>query len=347
MTEITKNYAAEHPVAAWKIRGSVDNIPMSSQEMLNHFLEQGTLDFKNLALHVITSMVVADTIITAIEQRNQEVVPEKRIEIDRNTTLETMVAYHASRPLAEAGVKGEATEFINEYMKTHQDTELAELLAIQNHFPLVVIQSIEEYTKARGFPRKTIGPENDQRPGTIDWNVAITQIASWSVAGIIVSMDKRFEDLIARHVNVPNDPKKFTLEDFMEMKNWGKERLQELCDHLGTDPANFFEWLRTQIHSNYPLEKATQESDDLIRELFHRDPEENEFLPISTAYKYLARSILRIEPPTTQVKNGETVIVPNPQRKTVERLLARPERFLYLCQVYGLVKKEGNEYKSV
>lgn len=343
MNELPK----DSPVAAWKTRGKVDNVPIPSQEILNHALEMETLNFKNLALHVVTSMVVADTIITAIQQCNQRIAPEKRLEIDKDTSLETMVAYHASRPLAEAGQKGKSTEFVNEYMKTHQDTELAELLAIQNRFPLAIIQSIEEFTKARGFPEKTIGPENPQRPGTIDWNVAMTQIASWSVVGTIVPIDRRFEDLIARHADAPDSTKKLTREDLIGMKNWGKERLQELCDHLGIEPSNFYEWLRSHIQSNYPADIARQESDNLIRKLLHREPDRDEFLPTSPAYKYLARSILSIEPPVTEVRNGEIVVVPNPRRKTVERLLAKPERFLHLCQVYGLVKKDDYGYKSV
>lgn len=346
MTEIAKRYAAEHPVAAWRTRGRIDNVPIPPQEMLDFVLEHETLDFKNLALHVVTTMIVADTIISAIEQRNEEVAPQKRIAIDRDTTLETLIAHHAVRPLGEAGVKGEATEFINQYMKTHKYTDLAILVATQSHFPLSIIQSMEQVER-EGFPKKTIGPENPQRMGTIDWNVAMWQIATWSVAGTIVPIERRFEDLIARHVNNPNSPYKFTREDWLEMRDWGKERIQQVCDHLGIDSQGFFGWLRSSIQSNYPAEKAKQESDDLIRELFHREPEEDEFLPISLAYKYLARSILSIEPPKTEVKKGVTVVVPNPQRKAIERLLKRPERFLHLCQVYGLVKKDNEGYKSV
>src|SRR3989344_2130456 len=209
MTEIAKRYAAEQPITSWRTRGKVDNVPIPSQEMLNFTLEQETLDFKGLALHVVTAIVVADTIITALEKRNEEVDPEKRISIDRDTTLETIIAHHAVRPLGEAGVKGEATEFVNEYMKTHKYTDLAILVAIQSHFPLSIIESMEEVER-EGFPKKTIGPENPQRMGTIDWNVAIWQIATWSVAGTIVPIEKRFDDLIARHVDNPNSPYKFT-----------------------------------------------------------------------------------------------------------------------------------------
>lgn len=346
MTEIAKRYAAEHPVTAWRTRGRIDNVPIPPQEMLDYVLKQDTLDFKNLALHVVTTMIVADTIIKAVDERNKQVSPEKRIKIDRDTTLETIVAHHATRPLAEAGIRGEATEFINQYMKTHKYTDLSILVATQSHLPLTIIQSMEEIER-EGFPKKTIGPENPQRMGTIDWTVAMTQIASWSVAGAIIPVDKRFEDLIARHVDNPNSPYRFTKEDWYGMRNWGRERIQQLCEHLGIEPQNFYEWLKFNIHSNYPLEKVKQESVDLIRELFHREPDEDEFLPISPAYKYLARSILNIEPPTTEVRNGETVIVPNRQRKIVERLLAHPERFLHLCQVYGLVQKADDEYKSV
>lgn len=346
MTEIAKRYAAEHPVAAWRIRGRVDNVPIPPQEMLDYVLEQDTLDFKNLALHVVTTMVVADTVITAVDERNKQVSPKKRIEIDRDTSLETIIAHHATRPLAEAGIRGEATEFVNEYMKTHKYTDLSILVATQSHLPLSIIQSMEGIEK-EGFPKKTIGPENPQRMGTIDWTVAITQIASWSVVGTIVPIDRRFDDLIARHVNNPNSPYRFTREDWIGMRDWGKERIQEVCDHLGIESSNFHEWLRSNIQSNYPSEKAKQESDDLIRELFHRKPEEDEFLPISPAYKYLARSILSIESPATEERDGKTVVVPNRQRKIIERMLAKPERFLHLCQVYGLVQKNNNEYKSI
>ncbi len=346
MKEIAKRYAVDQPVAAWKTRGRIDNIPLPPQEMLDFVLEHETLDFKNLALHVVTTMVVADTIITALEKRNKETAPEERIIIERDTTLETIIAHHAIRPLGEAGVKGEATAFVNKYMKTHKYTDLAILVATQSHFPLSIIESMEEVEK-EGFPKKTIGPENPQRMGTIDWNTAMWQLATWSVAGTIVPIEKRFDDLIARHLGNPESPYKFTKEEWLEMKDWGKERIKEVCNHLGIAPQDFSRWLRSNIQSNYPPEKATQESDDLIRELFHREPEENEFLPISPAYKYLARSILSIEPPTTEVKEGKTVIVPNAQRKIVEKLLARPERFLHLCQVYGLIQKDKDGYKSV
>ena len=346
MNEIAKRYAVDQPVSAWKTRGRIDNIPIPPQEMLDFVLDHETLDFKNLALHVITTMVVADTIIAALEKRNEEVAPEKRISIDRDTTLETIIAHHAIRPLGEAGVKGEATEFVNEYMKTHKYTDLAILVATQSHLPLSIIQSMEEVER-EGFPKKTIGPENPQRIGTIDWNVAMWQIATWSVAGPIVPIDKRFNDLIARHVGNPDSPYRFTRDEWFEMRDWGKERIQQLLGHLGIEGSNFYDWLRSQIHSNYPSEKARQESDDLIRELFHREPEEDEFLPISPAYKYLARSILSIEPPTTEVRGGESVIMPNKQRKRVERLLAHPEDYLRLCQKYGLVQKNNDEYKSV
>ncbi|MBU1031865.1 hypothetical protein KKE03_03020 [Patescibacteria group bacterium] len=345
MTETPKHSSADQPTAPWKIRGRVDNVPIPSQEILNYVLEQDTLVFKNLALHVVTTMVVADTIITAVEKRNKEVAPEKKIVIDRDTALETIVAHHASRPLTETGVKGKATEYIN-YMKTHTYTDLAILVATQSHLPLSIIQSMGKVER-EGFPKKTVGPENPQRIGTIDWTVAMWQLATWSVAGTIVPIDKRFEDLIARHVDNPNSPYRFTKEDFIEMRDWGKERIQQLCGHLGIEPSNFHEWLKSNIQLDYPSEKAKKESNDLIRKLFHKEPDKDEFLPISPAYKYLAGSILSIEPPTTEVKDGETITIPNPQRKTVERLLARPERFLRLCQKYGLVKKDESGYKSL
>lgn len=346
MNEIVKRYVADQPVSAWKIRGRVDNIPLPPQEILDFVREHETLDFKNLALHVVTTMVVADTIITALEKRNKEKASEKAISIDRDTTLGTIIAHHAIRPLGEAGVKGEATEFVNEYMKTHKYSDLAILAAIQSHFPFSIIQSMEEVER-EGFPKKTIGPENPQRIGIIDWNVAMWQIATWSVAGTIVPIDKRFDDLVARHVDNPDSPYKFTREEWLEMRDWGEERMQEVCNHLGIENSGFYDWLRSQIQSNYSPEKAKQESDDLIRELFHREPRADEFLPISPAYKYLARSILSIEPPKTEIRDGETIIVPNPQRKSLERLLRQPERFLHLCQVYRLVKKDEQGYKSV
>lgn len=346
MSNIEKRYAADHPVAAWKTRGRIDNIPIPPQEMLDFVIEQDTLDFNNLALHILTSIVVADTIISAIERHNIEVTEEKRISVDRDTTLEAIIAHHAIRPLAEAGIRGEATGFVNEYMKTHKYTDFAILVAIKSNLPFAIIKSMEE-VESDGFPNKTIGPENPHRMGTIDWNVAIWQIATWSVAGTIVPIDKRFEDLIARHVNNPNSPYKFTKEEWVEMRDWGKERIQEVCEHLGINSQNFYGWLITNIQTNYLPEKAKQESDDLIRELFQREPKEDEFLPISPAYKYLARSILSIKLPTTEEKDGQIIIVPDRQRKIVERMLAKPELFLHLCQIYGLVSKNDDEYKTV
>src|SRR3989344_3514574 len=128
------------------------------------------------------------------------------------------------------------------------------------------------------------------------------------------------------------------------MRDWGKERIQEICDHLGIEGSSFYDWLKSQIQSNHSPEKAKQESDDLIRELFHREPEGDQFLPISPAYKYLARSILSIELPAKEEKGGETILIPNKQRKKVERLLAHPQEYLRLCQKYGLIKENDNGY---
>lgn len=337
MPEIAKNYAADVPVSPWKTRGRVDNIPIPSQEILDYALRLETLDLKGLALHLVTTMVVADTIISAIEQRNQEVTSDKRLNVDRDITLETMIAYHAPRPLADAGQRGEATEFVNEYMRTHEDHELAAFVAIQNHLPLSVVSSIEQIQKPRGYPKKTIGPENPQRPGIIDWNVAITQFSTWLVAGTIIPLDRRFEEMIARHVGNPESPKRYSAEEYLDLRNWGRERIRELCEYLGIEYPNFNNWLKSKIHSGYSPEKAKQESDDLIRELFHREPEADEFLPISPAYKHLARSILSIEPSR----------IPDRQRGFIEKMLADPERYLRLCQKFGLVRKDASNYKSI
>jgi len=232
-------------------------------------------------------------------------------------------------------------------MKTHDMTELAGLLAAERNFPDKLLETIDEINPKLGFPERTIGPENPKDMGKIDWTAAMTQLSSWLVANRAInanSFEKRFDDLIARHVDKPN-VHKFTKDEWIGMKNWGEDRLKDLCQHLGIERPDLNNWMKSKIN---PTDASGSESDELIREIFKREPEEGEFLPISSAYKYLARSISSIGEPKTVEENGETKIIPNPQRRTVERLLAKPERFLHLCQQYGLLKVDDNgDIKSV
>lgn len=332
--------AKEEASISWKTRGEIGGIYIPPQEALDYVLKHETLDFKGLALHMLTAAVVANALISEINNRNNQLGKDKRIQIDKDVILSSMIATHAPRPLAVAGVKGESTEFINDYMKTHDDIELAEMVAVEESLPKPIIIVLDELQKSKGFPRHTIGPDNPKRLGTIDWNAAINQIASWSVAGPIVPLEERYQDLIERHAKVPDSPKKLTKEDLKGYRDWMQDRINDLSDFFEIDPKDFHNFLRSMIQADYPKDKARVLSDNLIRELFERDPKPDEFLPVSSAFKYLAESISNIEEPEIIIEDGEKIVVPNPRRRILEQLFAKPDRFLHLCKVYGVIKED-------
>ncbi|EKD86455.1 MAG: hypothetical protein ACD_37C00279G0002 [uncultured bacterium] len=206
-------------------------------------------------------------------------------------------------------------------MRDHTDIDLAEKLATGENLPLTVVQEIDHLRGSQGFPERTIGPNNPYSPQTIDWNDAVNQISSWSVAGTIQPIDRRFEDLIRRHASQPDSPKKLTREELLRYEKWGKARIVDLSRHIGIDPSNFLEHLRGKLFEGVP--SAQEKSDSLIRTLFKREPSESEFLPVSLPYKYLATSIMTIENPG--------------RRRVVEAMLAKPGRFLGLARGYGLI----------
>lgn len=326
--------------------GSVDNVPIPSPEILNYLLRQETLEFKKLALHILTEITIVEVVMRAVEKKSKNRIPNDTIILDKSTTMDIVIAHHAPRPLAVAAKQGRASEFFNEYMKTHDDTDLAVHQAKAGGLPDEVVVGMEEIDIKRGFPKQTIGPDNPDRPGTIDWNVALGQIASWLIADTIVTMDYRFEDLISRHAGNPNSVKKISREKFLEMKEWGEERLTELCKFLDIQYADFYSWLKAQIHSGIPDDEARVQSDSLIRELFDRESKDGEYLPISPAYQYLARLIGKIEPPTTVNVGGNTLLVPNQQRAKIERVFARPGRFISLLKSRGIIKESDTGYVS-
>jgi len=149
--------------------------------------------------------------------------------------------------------------------------------------------------------------------------------------GTIRPLDKRFKNLKLRHIGNPNSTKNITEKGYDNLEKWGKDRIVDTSRHIGITPENFFEWLRESIVGS--SQKAKAESDNLIRELFKREPEVQEFLPISSAYKYLARSILGID-------EGDKN---DPRKRHLERVLLRPERFLHLCKMYGLIEVSNDK----
>lgn len=275
--------------------GHVDNVPIPSSEILKYAKEHDTLRFKGLALHVLTTMVVADILMQEIRKANEGKPKEEQFDINSDLVFETMIAYHAARPLAEDGVAHRANESINKYMEQHDDIELAALLGSWEHLPISVIQEIEHLQYRRGFPDKTVGPANPYHSQTIDWNAAMTQIASWSVVGTIQPIEKRFEDLIARHVGQTDSPRKLTREQLLSFQEWGKARIADVCHHIGINPDDFNNFLSRKLFEG--TTGAEDKSQDLIRELFGREAKNDEFLPVSQAYKYLATSIMGIDLP--------------------------------------------------
>lgn len=311
--------------------GRIDNVPIPSKEALKFGKDYDILRFKGLTLHVLTTMVVQDLLAAEVKRVNVTKPPEEQFDVNPDLIFETNVVYHAPRGLAEDAMVGKSTEAINSYMREHDDLELAALIASAEHLPLSVIQEIEHFQKRRGFPEKTIGPENAYNPSTIDWNGALDVISSWSVAGTIQPIDRRFEDLINRHANVPNSPKKLTKEDLLRFKEWGKNRIADLSRYIGIDPENFTGFLKEKLFEG--VSDAQKKSDDLIRELFHRDPLDDEFLPVFPAYKYLATSIMGID-------NVQ-------RRRVVKSMLERPEQFISLSKHYGLIRGENlNDLKT-
>lgn len=311
--------------------GKIDDVPVPPREILKYAKDMELLRFKGLTLHVLTTLVVANLLISDIQKANAQKSEEEQFDINPDLVFETMVAYHSARPLAEDGVAKRSSEAINQYMKEHDDVELAVLMGGVDHLPVSVIQEIEHLESARGFPMKTIGPDNLHRPETIDWNGAITQLASWSVAGTIQPIDMRFEDLVSRHVSQPDSPKKTTREKLMMYKTWGKERIEDFCKYIGIEPDDFLDHLRDKLFGEDP--NAQEKSDELIRRLFDREPKPGEFLPISSSYKYLATSIMNIN-------DAE-------QKRLVEKMLEKPAVFLRAARRYGLIEQEGEKsYKS-
>jgi len=313
-----------------KSLGHVDNVPIPSSEILRYAKEHDTLRFKGLALHILTTMVVADVLMQEIQKANERRPKEKQFDINPDLVFETMIAYHAARPLAEDGVAHRASESINKYMEQHDDIELATLLGSLEHLPLSVIQEIEHLQYRRGFPYKTVGPENLYRLQTIDWNAALTQIASWSVAGTIQPIEKRFEDLISRHVGQPDSPRKLTREQLLSFQEWGKARIADVCNHIGIGPNDFNNFLRRKLFEG--TTDAENKSKNLIRELFGREAKDDEFLPVSPAYRYLSKSIMGID-------------LPEKKRK-VERMLGKPAVFLRAARRYGLIEGASVRVKS-
>lgn len=310
--------------------GHVDDVPIPSSEILKYAKEHDTLRFKGLALHVLTTMVVADVLMREIQKANEGKPKEEQFDINPDLVFETMIAYHAARPLAEDGVAHRANESINKYMEQHDDVELATLLGSLEHLPLSVIQEMEHLQYRRGFPDKTVGPANPYRPQTVDWNAAMTEIAGWSVAGTIQPIERRFEDLISRHVDQPGSPRRLTCEQLLSFQAWGKERIADICHHIGIKPDDFNSFLRKKLFEGFA--DAENKSKNLIRELFGREAKDDEFLPVSPAYRYLSTSIMDIDLPE--------------KKREVERMLEKPALFLRAARRYGLIEGASVRVKS-
>ncbi|MDO8659804.1 MAG: hypothetical protein Q7K54_04370 [Candidatus Parcubacteria bacterium] len=310
--------------------GHADNVPVPSSEILNYAKEHGVLRFKGLTLHILTTIVVADVLMQEIHKANEGKPKKEQFDVNPDLVFETMIAYHSARPLAEDGVAHRANESINKYMEQHDDVELATLLGTLEHLPLSVIQEMEHLQYRRGFPDKTVGPANLYRPQTIDWNAAMTQVAGWSVTGTIQPIEKRFEDLITRHVGQPDSPKKLTREQLLYFQEWGKNRIADVCNHIGINSGDFNGFLRRKLFEG--ITDAENKSKNLIRELFGREAKNDEFLPVSPAYRYLSTSIMSIDLPRKQ--------------QEVERMLERPALFLRAARRYGLIDGASARIKS-
>src|SRR6266550_1238713 len=140
-----------------------------------------------------------------------------------------------------------------------------------------------------------------------------------------------------RHAGIKDSPKKLSLEDYDRLQLWGSARVTTIAEHIGIKPDNFFDWLKNKIHEGVEPSVAREMSDNLIRELFQKEPGGNEFLPISPEYRYLAANIQATQPDQIQLVEGEDHIVRHPTRKKVDNMLKRPERILHSLERYGLI----------
>jgi hypothetical protein len=269
------------------------NVPIPPIDMLKYLREQKTLEYKGLALHILTTTTVLHELIQAINEANRGKPANKQISANFDESIGIKVAYHIPRPLADRGKQDQASPAINEFMKTHDDIELARTMAILQGLPLPIVDGIEKLMRDRGFPYKTVGPDNRYHPNQIDWTVALTQVSSWLVAGSVVPMKTRFDDLIARHGGQKTS-KDLSKDELLAYKAWGMARLQDLCDHLGIENvADFNDWLKNRLFTRFgDPEKAQEKSDQLIRQLFDKEPKAYEFLPVSPAYEYIARCLM-------------------------------------------------------
>jgi len=301
--------------------GKIGGLPIPSAEILEYAVEHEILAQPGNAQHVVTMLVIESVLCDAIEKANLKKPPEERFDVDRNLIYELTVANHTMRGSAYQGARAEGRQSLNRYMKNHDDIELAALYARVDHLPLEVQLEMKKTEAKKGFPRNTIGPASELAPSTIDWNAALVQIASFAHSETIQPIDRRFDDLIRRRTR-PDVPGKLTREALLSYKDWANARIADICRHIGIKPEDYLSFLREKLFEGIPDAKA--KSDALIKELFPERPLlDDEFLPVSPAYTYIAKAIIGMD------DSG--------RKRQIEHMLSSPKEFLRLSKTFGLI----------
>lgn len=204
-----------------------DYLSLPGQELMDHALKNRLTESPGLLLHSLLCRIVAYALAKHL--------PEATVDID--ILLSLGLVSHSTRIIAEEWIKGiHPNPEINQYMQTHSNIDFAHRDAMNEWFSEWIIQGIQHFTgnpKTRTgyFPHETMILDN----GEINWTETLYQIASWSIAGGITTLDKRFDDLRARR---SEDIGKLELDYIREKMNcWGGEYMvpQPILDEAGKD----------------------------------------------------------------------------------------------------------------
>lgn len=164
-----------------------DFLSLPWQRLMDHALKNRLTESPWLLLHSLLCRIVAYALAKNL--------PEKLVNID--VLLSLGLVSHSTRVIADEGLKGvHINPNINQYMKTHSTLDFAYQDGIIESFPWEIQEWILHFinnprTRVGYFPHETIV----NRKGEINWTEALYQISSWSIAGGITTLDKRFDDL--------------------------------------------------------------------------------------------------------------------------------------------------------
>jgi hypothetical protein len=166
-----------------------DFLSLPWQKLMDHALKNRLMDSPWLLLHSLLCRIITYTLAKQL--------PSEKVDVD--TLLSLGLVSHSTRLIAEEGIQWiHPDPAMNEYMQNHSNIDFAYQDAISEWFSSEIIEWIQHFT---GNPRTRMGyfpHETMMNGGAINWTEALYQIASWSIAWWITTLDMRFDDLRAR-----------------------------------------------------------------------------------------------------------------------------------------------------